>query len=379
MPIIPILVMSLKGNYNVVGTVLTVSNIAPLVISTIAGILVARFGPYRFSLLASLLSAISCFILFSYQTIFILCICISIIKLCEVVINISVPAHITDITDTTDKSKIDNNLGWYSAFCELGSFIGPILSGFIVEKISYNSLWLTMGIIFFIALALLFFTTSKNTESTKTYAENNKEKKKLNFAAFRSMLNFNIILGLIASCIILFANGARTMFLPLLLKDNGFSLTMIGFLISVASLVSMVCRSRVEMFIKLVKGRANTLMLCILSLSIGLLLTPICKSFISQILVSVLVGLATGISVPTSLSIIVANIKREDVSVGLGIRILGNRIGQLANPMIFALIAEKYNMNASFIFSGLFLVGVDLLLLWVTVSNVIVKKEKMTA
>jgi MFS family permease len=139
-------------------------------------------------------------------------------------------------------------------------------------------------------------------------------------------------IAIIASFAVLFADGARTTFFPVLMDGFGYSATVIGFFLSLRAFVSMSVRAFMGRFIKLVGGRFPALIIAIFIMGLGIGITPFCRGYLSLTLNAALVGIGLGLALPLSMATVSEGVPPEDRGVAMGIRLTGNRLAQLVKP-----------------------------------------------
>jgi MFS family permease len=119
-------------------------------------------------------------------------------------------------------------------------------------------------------------------------------------------------------------------------------------------------------FIKLVGGRFPALIIAIFIMGLGIGITPFCRGYLSLTLNAALVGIGLGLALPLSMATVSEGVPPEDRGVAMGIRLTGNRLAQLVNPIFFGLLAQHLGFSLSFIAGGvvLFLCAVPILIWW---------------
>lgn len=137
-----------------------------------------------------------------------------------------------------------------------------------------------------------------------------------------------------ASFLAIYISDLRVSFLPLVLRDNGFSLTQAGALLSLAAGLAMLSRPLLPLLLHRV-GPAITVAVCLVPGSALLALTGISRS---TVVVTVLIaghGLAIGLAQPLTLSLVTMVTSPGQQGLALGGRLMAHRFAQWCGPAAF--------------------------------------------
>jgi MFS family permease len=183
--------------------------------------------------------------------------------------------------------------------------------------------------------------------------------------SFLSYFSPYVFIAILSSFVVLFADGARTTFYPVLLRDFGYSATIIGLYMSIRGFVSMTFRFFMGRLVRLAGGTFPALIASLFILAAGIGTTPFCRGAFMLTANAVLVGIGLGMALPLSMATVSEGTNREDRGVAMGIRLTGNRLAQLINPVFFGTIAQGFGLAASFVSGGIMLFGSTLpILFW---------------
>ncbi|WP_150265474.1 MFS transporter [Paenibacillus tepidiphilus] len=365
---VSILITDWGGNYNSVGIIMTLASLAPLIAVIPAGVAIKRWG-LRLPLFgASMISAAFCFLLFLFPSVISLLAMLSVMKVAEIFFAVGLQTHVANLS-TNLNNDMDKNYSWFMVFASVGSLIGPIIGGFLVDHASYGAVWLLLTITL-VALSFFSFYLSDTLSGQQTKGSS----KKNSLRDLRRVMNWKIVIGMLVGSGVLFAHGARFLFLPIYLENIGYTLTSIGFIMAARSLAAIASRSILEVAIRFAGGRTGALVLCsiVLALSIGII--PLCNNFPLQLINSVIIGLAMGLAIPLSNTVVADSADPEERSVTIGVSQTVNRVGQLLSPIVFGMLSQQLGVNSSF-----YLGGAILLLISVTVIYLLVIGDKKTA
>lgn len=364
---VSILITEWGGNYNSVGIIMTLASLAPLIAAIPAGFAIKKWGLRLPLFVASIVSAGFCFLLFLFPTIVQLLAMLSVMKIAEIFFAVGLQTHIANLSSNLN-NEMDKNYSWFMVYASVGSLIGPILGGYVADHASYSLVWIILAVTL-TGLSFFSFYLSDITIAQKT----NSNKNKSSFRELQKVINWKIAIGMLVGGGVLFAHGARFLFLPIYLENIGYTLTSIGLIMASRSLAAIASRSLLEAVIKIAKGRTGALVLCSIILAISIGIIPLCTSFVLQLINSIVIGFAMGLAIPLSNTVVADSADPEERSITIGVSQTVNRVGQLLSPIIFGIFSQNLGVNSSF-----YLGGAVLLLISATVIYLLIfgsKKE----
>jgi MFS family permease len=158
--------------------------------------------------------------------------------------------------------------------------------------------------------------------------------------------------------IIVFTVGMRRVFYPIYVNQLGFAASVIGLMLSIRALITVFARLFIIPITRLLGGRLATLIICMVGLAVGLGMTPFCRNLPALILNSVFIGIGIGLVMPMSQATVFESVDSSERGVALGVRLTGNRLAQLSNPLLFGLLTQCFGISVAFWSAGgiLFLV-----------------------
>ena len=264
----------------------------------------------------------------------------------------SVVAFQTYASSIGSSQDLESNFGWYTAAGSVGQLTGPILGGLIADHISYQAtFWISA--LLSVATAVVISILPK----VKPIMRGN-EGLYIDKPLVRDLLRRGgIKVAMLSSFAVLFAMGARDAFFPLLLQSLGYQATQVGLLNSIQAGAGLLARPFMGQAVKLIGNRLNTLVVMISFAGIGLLLIPVGQSLLFFTFVSLLIGVGTGLAQPLSMLIVADNSGSQERGLAMGLRLMGNRLAQLVNPLLFGVITSLSGLGAAFVTGGSILLG----------------------
>lgn len=360
-PLVPLFLLGLRATPGLLGMIVSVSAIGSLLVAVPGGVLVGKWGSARLMSRSMILCAVTTLFLAFFPSIPALFAGLFFFEIGKILFIIGAQAHIGNLGKDRD---LNLDFGWYGMANAIGQLVGPFAAGLVIDQIGYPATWAGMTLIAALIGITLprFISNIALSDNKPKKAGDAPEKKK----SWRHYLNDYAIIAIIASFAVLFADGARTTFFPVLMDGFGYSATVIGFFLSLRAFVSMSVRAFMGRFIKAVGGRFPALIISIFIMSLGIGITPFCRGFISLTLNAALVGIGLGLALPLSMATVSEGVPPEDRGVAVGIRLSGNRLAQLINPIFFGILAQNLGFSLSFFAGGfiLFLCAVPILVWW---------------
>ncbi len=381
-PLIPLLVTAMTGSPGMVGIVISISAIGSLFAAIPAGTLIARFGVRRPMTLTALGLSLCSVSLYVFPSLGYLFVGLALYEIGKIIIIVALQSHVGAMGE---KHEASLNFGWYGAAAAAGQMIGPVLAGLIIDRYGYLPGWLAMAVAMIGAL-LLILLLIRDEERVATGPEavlptgserlapgeavsaadavvppSAPDLQPVPPAGIRSPSGIRSIFGpgsfiaILASFLVLFAMGTRTSFYPIYLQELGFSATLIGSMLSLRAMVSISTRLGMRWIIRKAGGDTPALLGALFLLAAAIGTTPLCRDIVSLSINSIAVGLGIGLSLPISMAIVSGGVTPERRSIAMGVRLTGNRLAQIINPLFFGLIAEWRSIVSAFFAGGLLL------------------------
>ncbi|WP_017728906.1 MFS transporter [Halalkalibacterium ligniniphilum] len=253
------------------------------------------------------------------------------------------------VTGEKDQKLKNKRIASFSLYMALGQLLGPLLGGILSDMYGYVSTFAVYSIVCILLTIVSYFL--KEQEQSTWRIPNFYQ---MFIESAELIKNIGFVAALMCSFIVLFIIDARMSFLPIHLEEIHFSHTVIGILLSVASLSALMIKpiypylvSRFGYY-KLLGGSF------MVSLSL-LFLAPIPHSYLSIGILIFISGLALSINQPLSLSLISEQTREEQRGIAFGMRLMANRGAQLMDPLIFGFVASVSTLQNAFLIVGFLL------------------------
>lgn len=245
----------------------------------------------------------------------------------------------------------ERSLGWFTTANSLGQLIGPLLGGWTADKTSFATAFVVAGVVGLatpiVALAL---PVLRGRTQTASGSASGREVRRL-------LRHDGVKAGMLSSFAVLFTVGVRQAFFPLYVQGLGYSATIVGALLSVHALASVMVRPFMSTIITLFRGRFPVLAGSLCLLATGVLIIPFAESLPTLALTSIFVGIGIGLCQPLSMLTVVDSVSEEIRGLAMGVRLTGNRLAQLVNPVFFGAITATWGLSTAFVLGGTLLLG----------------------
>lgn len=356
-PLVPLQATAMGASPGLIGLLLSVTAIGSLLAAVPAGAAMQRLGTRPLIVASCLLMAASCLLPILFPTLAAIFLGLALFEIGRIVLIVGAQLHVANL-GTGRHSELD--FGWYGSAAAIGQTLGPVAAGLLMDRLGYRAAWAGISV-------LLLMTGAGFLRLISSGRFDARDTRKIRYTPerIRRLLNMPALVAILASFIVIFAMGARTAFFPLFMQELRYSATLIGAVLSLRALVSVSSRLLMRQFVKMCGGRFPALIVSMASLAVGVGLTPFFRDLVSLLALTVLVGIGIGFAMPLSMATVADGVRPEDRGVAMGIRLSGNRLAQLANPLLFGLLIQWFGMSTAFWAGGLVLLASTLpVLIW---------------
>lgn len=341
MPLVPLYVVGLGGTAATVGLVAAITALAPLLLGVTAGTLVDRFKASRVMALGMLASCAGTAMLWQTPGLTAVMAAMILISLAQMSVALACQASIARLADPSKRAQ---QYGYFSFWVSLGMLIGPVAGGFLLDHLGFAAAFLsTFGWSVFGLLAIISRRAVNGAAQQQDIAAINKPGTGPDMKAMLRDPGMEVVLAV--SFVILFAFSLRTSFLPIYLTQAGLSASVMGLLLSSQSLAAMAIRPFLG-WANTTFGAGRLLQMALLFGIAGLAAIPLLTAFTPLLLACLCLGVANGVSQPTTMTLIATMSGGKGVAFGL--RMSVQRLGQLLGPLSYGALIGLLGMTAAF-------------------------------
>lgn len=245
-------------------------------------------------------------------------------------------------------SHMDAAFGWFTAAFSLGQLVGPLVAGLAMGSsgsapadarlMAANTALILAGAISVLAVPVALGTAAKasprSDKITRAAPKESSPKSVVSLLAVPTVKT-----NMVASLALLATTDIIVAFLPLLGEEKGIAPVGIGVLLAVRAAASIVSR----LLLPALLFRWSRTGLIVASLAgAGITLAAIPWLFDNPVLAGVLLaftGFFLGLGQPITMTLITQAVPSDARGAALALRLLGNRLGQVALPVGAGLIA----------------------------------------
>lgn len=256
--------------------------------------------------------------------------------------------------------------GWFTMAGKIGMTVSPLVAGLVWDRVSPFACFMVIAIwaggFLLTVLALPHLNTVKR-EAVRVRALLPR------LSDYRNALILLAIPMVALVCLTTFVRlatfGVQASFYPVFLEGAGISGTLIGSLISFASLVAvpsaLAAAPLAQRF-----GEARVTLWVLLFAVVGITAPPFFPGTFGLFVLAAMFGIGNGVTLPLMLSLLSKATPRERQGVAAGLRATVNRLGNLVIPIVMGTLVQLFGMKPGFVVIGVMLVlAVFILMLFV--------------
>ncbi|RLI70095.1 MFS transporter [Archaeoglobales archaeon] len=252
-----------------------------------------------------------------------------------------IPIAMAYIADLSPEGEEGKHMGTFTISLFLGMGFGPLFGGIIKDLAGMEAVFLSMAVFSSISLiiCLVLLPDSKGSiiqPSLKDVIKNRMMKAVLFFRVMNS-----------------FAHGTFMVFLPMVASILiGLSPSQIGFLISVSVLTTATLQ---RYFGKMADKHKKSLLIVfgLVIVALSMITIPFLKGFAPLLVVSMLIGIGSSISIPSATAIVAIAGREVGQGSAMGAFNTAMSIGMITAPMVSGIVMDVVGVTHVFIFSGL--------------------------
>jgi MFS family permease len=307
-----------------------------LLVAVPAGRWIDRWGEAPFVLIGTVLMVVSLAAMIWVDTVILLIATQAVLGLGHI---INIIAAQTMIANRTARDDRDARYGYYAVAASLGQLIGPVAAGVIAGSAaaqSGDSVGESTSLVF-VAAALasipaLIVSVSLLRGLPRRASTAPEPPRQGYLGSTSEILRMPTMLPAIAVSIgVILSIDLLVAYLPVYGEERGLPVELVGALLSVRAAASMASRLAMTWLISKV-GRALLLWGSAALAGVMLALVPFTDSPALLVILMVLTGLGLGLGQPMTIAWVASRAPRSLRATALGVRLTGNRIGQLIIP-----------------------------------------------
>lgn len=329
-------------------------SLAPLVIALSIGRLVDRRGEMLFLVGGVALMAVSTFGIAAAPSVGVLTVFYALVGLGHLVMVVATQSL---VARGSAESGYDRAFGHLSFSASVGQLLGPALAGLIAGEGSPDETiraLVVAGALSVIGLPLIALVRAPRVERAARRDEADAARPPL-LSILRTP---GVARAILVSMTVLSAIDVVVVYLPALGEERAWAASLVGGLLAVRAGASMASR----LFLGALADRFGRRALLIVSMTVAavaLVALPFAPSVEATVVIMIAAGLGLGIGQPLTMSWVAAEATPGTRATALSVRLMGNRVGQIALPVVAGSVAAFAGAGGVLAVTGAF-VGASL-------------------
>ena len=258
-----------------------------------------------------------------------------------------IPVVMAYAGEVAQEGKEGRAMGTFMMIYFLGLALGPILGGFLWHLFGMASVFYAMSGISVIALLLVlpFLPEVKNLKASKTEEH----------VSLKSIIKHDVVkIILLIVFISAFRQIVLVSFLPSHASTFNINVAQVGIIVAAGVIftgILLPCFGTVADKL----SKYKRLLLLIIGSFIGtiIFIVPLCHDFITLLLVNVIIGICTAMSIAVALDIAVIIGKKVGMGFWMGIFNTTISVGTIAAPLFSGVVMDYSGINSVFYFAGI--------------------------
>lgn len=326
-----------------------------LVIAVFAGRWVDRWGGSLFLITGSVGVSVVALVLVMLESVLTLAIAMAALGMSQILTAVSIQTMIANAADVAHR---DARFGWQSVVASLGQLVGPIAAGFIAGMPSSGGeLPPESGVqsVFLVAsvaaagATMVAIWLAVRTPSARVSDHARSEQSGTTANAMGRVLGLpNMPQAMFASLAVLASVDILIVYLPAFAVATGIDIKVVGLLLATRAGAAMLSRMLISP-LRTVFRRRQLLTIAMLLPAIALTAFPfVGHSEPTLFVLMAVIGFGLGLGQPLTVSWVAAHAPADLRGTAIGIRLSGNRLGQLVVPAVVGVAASAAGLSAIF-------------------------------
>jgi len=258
-----------------------------------------------------------------------------------------IPVAMAYAGEVAQEGKEGRAMGTFMMMYFLGVGVGPLLGGILWHLFGMTSVFYAMSGISVIALLLVlpFLPEVKKPKASKT-----EEHESLKSIIKHDAVKIILLIGFISA----FRQIVLVSFLPSQATSFDINAAQVGIIIAVGVIATGILVSYFGTVVDKLSKYKRLLMMIIGSF-IGtiIFIVPLCHDFITLLLVNVIIGICTAMSIAVATDIAAVIGKKVGMGFWMGIFNTTISVGTIAAPLVAGVVMDYSGINSVFYFAGI--------------------------
>ena len=250
----------------------------------------------------------------------------------------------------------DSHFGLLTAGVSLGQLVGPLIGGFILAHAAASRVEATSrGMLAAAAIAALAAACAVVAERSRD-ATVSRPLAGRRGSVRAIVATRGVPAGIFASIAVLAAADIFTAYMPVLGEQRGIGPGAVGILLALRAAASMASRVGIATLVRHI-GRARLITISAASAAVSLAAMTATDDVLALGALCVVAGIGLGFGQPLSMTLVVQLVPEHARATALGVRLTGNRLGQVAAPATAGVVAGSAGAGSVFWLTSAMLVA----------------------
>lgn len=246
--------------------------------------------------------------------------------------------------------RLRRQLALFSFAWGVGLAAGPAIGAWSYERFGFASVGLLYAVLGAAAIGFAWLLPIDEIAPSRT--EDRLTSPRQMFSAARGLWSqASIRAVLLSSFVVLFLYGVRNSFYPLYLERSGMSVSTVGLLMTVIGGASLVVRLALPPVLRRF-GASRVLAASMWLPIVAISLTPVLHTMWMLAIAAVVAGVGLGMNPPVTVELMARHTHAATRGLAMGLRISSNRLAQVAQPVLFGVVASAAGLPVAFAVGG---------------------------
>lgn len=349
-PLVPLYAVHLGATPALVGVLISAAFWLPMVLALVVGARIDQVGPRAWLIWGTVTLGLAPVLVAVLADLVALAIAQVLIGLAQLGIVLASQTFVAMLGEGRDRMKY---YSWYSSFQSGGQLIGPVLVGVVIDRVGFGAAFVLAGAIPMLSLlATVPALRGVGRGAPSDVGTAGLHLRRYPGEAKGLLANVGVQLAMLMSFSVIFAMTFQATFLPIYLDGLSFSATAIGVLFSVRALASMVVRPFMLRIIDWHGNRSRTMLSMTVVIALSVAAIGFFEMYGALLVFVVFTGLGSGVSQPLSLVAVADHTAPARRGFSIGLRLTGNRVAQVASPILLGFLVEASGFRVTFVVAG---------------------------
>lgn len=346
--LISLFALDLGANPFTIGVLVSLYALFPFLLAVYAGKLSDRLGVRLPMLLGSLGVSLGLLLPFLWPQLSVLYLSPAIMGMSHIFFHVSVHSLVGSFGDAEARTR---NYGTMSLGAAVSALIGPVSAGFLIDHIGYVPAYFCFSMVALLPATVIYLFPKVIPKQAKRSGKEEHKKRTADLFKNPQLRRTFIVSGMVLTGIELF-----TFYFPIYGRSIGLSASVIGMILGAYAAAAFVVRLIMPHLAQRF-SEEGVLTYSLFIAGVTYLLFPLFEHPLVLGVVAFILGLGLGCGQPLSIILTYNYSPQGRSGEALGVRIMVNKITQIAVPVVFGSLGATFGLWPVFWSNAVFLAG----------------------